>query len=82
MKRLRRGLVFKAHRLVYHSTLGLRVIQKKGAGPLTTELLPRTFSDLTMSSSTPLLVAEVLVGLAMDTTVYLSWRWERVKSTS
>ena len=24
------GLVFKAHRLVYHSTLGLRVIKKKG----------------------------------------------------
>ena len=23
------GLVFKAHRLLYHSTLGLRVIQKK-----------------------------------------------------
>jgi len=23
------GLVFKAHRLVYHSTLGLRVIKKK-----------------------------------------------------
>ena len=25
----RRGLVFKAHRLLYHSTLGLRAIQKK-----------------------------------------------------
>jgi len=25
----RGGLVFKAHRLVYHSTLGLRVIKKK-----------------------------------------------------
>ena len=29
MKRFRGGLVFKAHRLVYHSTLGLRVIKKK-----------------------------------------------------
>ena len=34
------GLVFKAHRLVYHAPLGLRVIQKKkkrtcGAGPST-----------------------------------------------
>ena len=29
MKRFRRGLVFKAHRLLYHSTLGLRVIKKK-----------------------------------------------------
>jgi len=27
--RFRGGLVFKAHRLVYHSTLGLRVIKKK-----------------------------------------------------
>ena len=29
MKRSRGGLVFKAHRLLYHSTLGLRVIKKK-----------------------------------------------------
>jgi len=29
VQRFREGLVFKAHRLVYHSTLGLRVIQKK-----------------------------------------------------
>ena len=29
MNRFRGGLVFKAHRLVYHSTLGLRVIKKK-----------------------------------------------------
>jgi len=28
----RRGLVFKAHRLVYHSILGLRVIKKKKIG--------------------------------------------------
>ena len=26
---IRGGLVFKAHRLLYHSTLGLRVIKKK-----------------------------------------------------
>jgi len=26
------GFVFKAHRLVYHSTLGLRVIKKKKEG--------------------------------------------------
>ena len=30
VKRFRGGLVFKAHRLVYHTTLGLRVIKKKG----------------------------------------------------
>jgi len=29
MNRFRGGLVFTAHRLVYHSTLGLRVIKKK-----------------------------------------------------
>jgi len=29
VKRFRGGLVFKAHRRVYHSTLGLRVIKKK-----------------------------------------------------
>jgi len=29
VKRFRGGLVFKAHRLVYHSTPGSRVIKKK-----------------------------------------------------
>ena len=29
VQRLRGGLVFKAHRLLYHSNLGLRVIKKK-----------------------------------------------------
>jgi len=29
VQRFRDGLVFKAHRLVYHSTLGLREIKKK-----------------------------------------------------
>ena len=29
VQRFRARLVFKAHRLVYHSTLGLRVIKKK-----------------------------------------------------
>ena len=33
VQQFRGGLVFKAHRLLYHSTLGLRIIQKKeGAG--------------------------------------------------
>ena len=31
MQRFRGGLVFKAHRLFYHSTLGLRVIKKEEA---------------------------------------------------
>ena len=29
VQRLRGGLVFKAHRLVYHPTLGLRLIKKR-----------------------------------------------------
>jgi len=30
VKRFRGGLVFKAHRLLYHSTPALRVIKKRG----------------------------------------------------
>ena len=33
MKRFRSGLVFEAHGLLYHSTLGLRVIKKQMATP-------------------------------------------------
>ena len=29
VERFQRGLVFKSHRLLYHSTLGLRVIKMK-----------------------------------------------------
>ena len=32
--RFRGGLVFKAHRLLYHSTLGLRVIEKEEEGTI------------------------------------------------
>jgi len=32
VKRFRGGLVFKAHRLLYHSTLGWRVIKKEKIG--------------------------------------------------
>jgi len=31
LKRFRGGLIFKAHRLLHHSTLGFRVIKKKKA---------------------------------------------------
>ena len=34
LKRFRGGLVFKAHRLLYHSTLGSRVITKEEKGDL------------------------------------------------
>jgi len=33
VQRFRGGLVFKAHRLLYHSTLGLRVMKKKKTQP-------------------------------------------------
>ena len=33
VRRFRGGLVFKAHRLLYHSTLGSRVIKKKKKAP-------------------------------------------------
>ena len=37
-------------------------------------------SQMTPDELTNLLVAEILVGMATDTTGYLRWRWERVKS--
>ena len=33
MQRFRGGLVFKAYRILYHSTLGLRVIKRKRVHP-------------------------------------------------
>jgi len=33
VKRFRGGLVLKAHRLLYHSTLGLRAVKKKKKTP-------------------------------------------------
>ena len=48
LQRFRGGLVFKAHGLVYHSTLGLRVVKKKKGGPVGGKrlLLPAWFSQL------------------------------------
>jgi len=41
----RGGLVFKAHRLLYHSTLGLRVMKKKTSASTKTEAAwPSTWS--------------------------------------
>ena len=42
VKRFRGGLVVKAHRLVYHSTLGLGVIKKKVVGLTASERDART----------------------------------------
>jgi len=47
VQRFRGGLVFKTHRLLYHSTLGLRVIKKKKRGvPLDPSYPPRGRGDL------------------------------------
>ena len=40
VKRFRGGLVFKAHRLLYHSTLGLRVIKQRRRHPPSTHPCP------------------------------------------
>jgi len=40
----REKTIFKAHRLLYHSTLGLRVIKKKKKGVRTPHLLSRSAS--------------------------------------
>ena len=42
MQRFRGGLVFKAHRLSYHSTLGVRLIKKKKASPAPPTAKPRS----------------------------------------
>jgi len=52
VQRFRGGLVFKAHRLLYHSTLGLRVIKKKkthGQAPQTGPGTPRVRSRAFLS---------------------------------
>jgi len=41
VQRFRGGLVFKAHRLLYHSTLGSRVIKKKKKRSFRFCFLPR-----------------------------------------
>ena len=49
MKRFRDGLAFKAHRHLYHSTLGSRVIKKKrreSVDPSETELGHRDAQEL------------------------------------
>jgi len=46
VKRFRGGLVFEAHRLLYHSALGMRVTQKKKVGGLPVMHRPRTVHGL------------------------------------
>ena len=54
VQRLRGGLVFKAHRLLYHSTLGLRVVKQKKKFQIPTPQAPiqRTSFNETISPYT------------------------------
>ena len=56
---IREGLVFKAHRLVYHSTLGWRVMKKKNAmcadGVVRAPRGPSINRDTSLIRNTPLL---------------------------
>ena len=49
-KRFRGGLVFKAHRLLHHSTLGLRVKKKKKGCVETDAGLPKRGKSLSCTS--------------------------------
>ena len=64
----RGGLVFKAHRLVYLSTLGLRVLKKtKKAGPLHLHQVTRCAEEGRGAPSSSLLLSSLEVS---DTKVY------------
>jgi len=52
VQRFRGGLVFKAHRRLYHSTLGLRVIKKKNVMPSTYERRLTGQSEVFLKSKT------------------------------
>jgi len=63
--RFRGGLVLKAHRLVYHSTLGLRVIQKKkrrveGAPDVLVREVPANSRQFSVHESGPLRAVHLL----------------------
>ena len=54
MQRFRGGLVFKAHRLLYHSTLGLRVITKRRSWCANTSILnPQPSPRIVRSNNGP-----------------------------
>ena len=70
MKRFRGGLVFKAHRLVYHSTLGVRVIKKKGQC-LVEDLVPGALAVADEDDVNALLRIHLLEGLVCSTLLNL-----------
>jgi hypothetical protein len=51
-KRFRGGLIFKAHRLLYHSTLGVSVIKKKREKSAPEVVLPRRGRDSAVKHGT------------------------------
>ena len=66
VKRFRGGLVFKVHKLVYHSLLGCRLIKKNKTRPcLTSESLP----DFDAGPSSGVLVADIFFFMTLEPTV-------------
>ena len=72
MKRFRGGLVFKAHRLVYHSTLGSRVIKKKQRSFLVW-LTPSGSENMRMYRGTSLIRNTPLLGPYSRTIPRVLW---------
>jgi len=72
VKRFRGGLVFKAHRLLYHSTLGSTVIKKKKNTPARVILLARSSAaGEEMKAEVPFFSSLLLSSLELsDTTIY------------
>jgi len=68
VKRFRGGLVFKAHRLLYHSTLGLRVIKKKKVSQL------RSRSQASVKAEDGSSIGSLLSYLRLLTGPTFSWR--------
>jgi len=53
VQQFRGRLVFKAHRLLYHSTLGLRVIKKKKRDALKCKCVPKFKKVYTRTGNYP-----------------------------
>jgi len=72
VKRFRGGLVFNAYRLLYHSTLGLRVIKKKRRRRRHAPLLPPE-RLVTLPSEHPRFMLGINLFLSRRWHAYLLW---------
>ena len=75
MKRFRGGIVFEAHRLVYHSTLGLRVIKKKREDPTADLSLQGLLSEVQGSAGLATCLCAERHGLLQQVVAPLLWGW-------